>query len=103
MNANMHVYSVDELKILLSPVFQQYGVKRAILFGSYGKGTATSKSDVDLVVDSGLKGLRFIGLIEDIKQSLQGKEADVFDVTHIDHDSLVEREIEDTGVEIYAK
>lgn len=103
MDTNMYVYSVDELKMLLSPVFRQHGVKRAVLFGSYGKGIADSKSDVDLVVDSGLKGLKFVGLIEDIKQSLQGKDVDVFDVTHIEHGSLVEKIIKDTGVEIYAK
>ena len=32
------VYSVDELKTLLFPVFRDYQIKRAVLFGSYGKG-----------------------------------------------------------------
>ena len=67
------------------------------------QGTATAKSDVDLMVDSGLKGLRFVGLIKDIKESLYGKDVDVFDITHIDTGSLVDREIQNTGVEIYAK
>ena len=97
------IYTIDELKLLLTPVFQEYNVKSAVLFGSYGKGTATSKSDVDIVVDSGLKGLRFVGLIDEIREVLSGKEADVFDITHIDHGSRVEREIHDTGVQIYAK
>ena len=48
------IYSIDELQTCLIPVFQQYGVKKAVLFGSYGKGTATASSDVDLMVDSGL-------------------------------------------------
>ena len=55
------------------------------------------------MVDSGLKGLKFVGLIGDIKQSLCGKEVDVLDVTHIDSGSSVDREIRKTGVEIYAK
>ena len=97
------VFTIDEIKSLLFPVFQGYNIKRAVLFGSYSKGIATPGSDVDLVVDSGLKGLRFIGLIKDIRESLHGKDVDVFDTTHIDHGSLVDREIKNTGVEIYAK
>ncbi len=97
------VYSIDELKTVLFPVFSGYDVKRAVLFGSYSKGMATSKSDVDILVDSGLKGLRFVGLIEDIRTTLQGKNVDVFDVHHVDQGSLVDHEIRETGVEIYAK
>lgn len=97
------VYTVDELTVLLFPVFQGYNVKRAVLFGSYSKGNATAKSDIDILVDSGLKGLKFVGLIDDIRRSLQDKEVDVFDITHIDRGSLVEKEIRDTGVEIYAQ
>ena len=103
MDENNTVFTTDELKTILFPVFRNHGVKRAVLFGSYSKGTATPKSDVDILVDSGLTGLRFVGLICDIRQSLDGKEADVFDVTHIDRGSPVDREIRSTGVEIYAK
>lgn len=55
------VYTVSELQNILSPIFQQNGVKQAILFGSYAKGVATAKSDIDLLVDSGLRGLAFFG------------------------------------------
>ena len=103
INQTDKVYSIDEIMTLLFPVFQDYNVKRAVLFGSYSKGIATPKSDIDLLVDSGLKGLKFVGLIGDIKQSLHGKEVDVFDVTHIDSGSRVDREILTTGVEIYAE
>ena len=97
------VFTLDELKKCLFPVFKIYNIKRAVIFGSYGKGSASSKSDVDILVDSGLHGLKFVGFIEDIRRSLQGKDVDVFDVSHIEKDSLVEKEIKNTGVEIYAK
>ena len=103
MRIDDRVYTIDEIKALLIPVFQGYSIRRAVIFGSYGKGIASPKSDIDILVDSGLKGLRFVGLIGDIKKSLNGKDVDVFDVTHIDHGSLVEKEINNTGVEIYAK
>lgn len=84
------------------PVFSRYGVKRAVLFGSYSKGTADSASDIDILVDSGLRGLAFVGLIEDISEAVN-KEVDLIDVTHVEHGSRVEEEIQNTGTEIYAE
>lgn len=96
------VYSVSQLKSALSPVFDKHGVRRAVLFGSYGKGTATTDSDVDLLVDSGLRGLRFVGLLDDVQRAL-GKPVDLFDVTHIEAGSRIDREIRETGVTVYEK
>lgn len=96
----MH-YSHARIKKCLTPVFRKYGVKRAILFGSYGKGTATEQSDVDLLVDSGLKGLRFVGLIEEVRTALDGKDVDMFDAAHIEKGSLIDSEIAETGVLLY--
>ena len=84
------------------PVLQQYGVKRAVLFGSYAKGTADEKSDVDLLVDSGLKGFSFLALGADIEDSLK-KEVDLLDVTHIVKNSRIDREIAATGMIIYER
>ena len=97
------IHSVEEITALLHPVFSEYNINKAILFGSYSKNTATEKSDVDLCVDSGLRGLKFVGLIESLKNALGGKEVDVLDVTHIEKGSRVEREVEKTGVQIYEK
>ena len=72
------------------------------MFGSYSKAEATENSDIDLLVDSGLKGLRFVGLSEDIREALD-KDIDVFDVTHIEPDSRIENEIRSTGVVVYEK
>ena len=96
------IYTNIEIKERLEPVFRSYGVKRAVLFGSYSKGTATGSSDVDLFVDSGLRGLSFVGLMEDTREALD-KEIDMFDVTHITEGSLVDQEIRKTGQVIYAQ
>ena len=61
------IYTVPELQTVLSPIFREHGVKKATLFGSYAKGAATSRSDVDLLVDSGLRGLAFFGVKEGVK------------------------------------
>lgn len=86
----------------LFPLFRGYDIRKAILFGSYGKRTATEKSDVDLLVDSNLRGLKFVGFLDDVQTAL-GKEVDLFDVSHIQPGSLIDREIRETGVTIYEK
>ena len=94
------IYTVDDIKMMLHPIFSGYNIKKAVLFGSYVKGAATEGSDVDLLLDSGLKGLKFVGLIEDIRLALD-KEVDVFDVTHINPQSRISSEIQRYGVTIY--
>ena len=37
--------TVDKIKSVCAPLFEQYGVKYAYLFGSYAKGKATERSD----------------------------------------------------------
>lgn len=94
--------SVSQVRERLSPVFRRYGVSRAVLFGSVAKGTARETSDLDLLVDSRLHGLRFVGLVEAIRQAAE-MPVDCFDVAHIEPDSRLDREIRDTGVMIYEK
>ena len=96
------IYTLPQLRQVLSPIFDLYGIRKAVLFGSYSKGNATAKSDIDLLVDSGLRGLRFIGLLDDVQRAI-GKEVDLFDVTHIEPGSQIDREIQETGVTVYEK
>ncbi len=98
----MAVATVHSVAGLLMPVFKQYDVRRAVLFGSVAKGTNTEKSDIDILVDSRLQGLRFVELLEDLQQAA-GVEIDLLDVSHIRKGSPVEDEIARTGVVIYEK
>lgn len=99
MNAQ---YTINELKTVLNPVFSEYGVRSATLFGSYAKGSAGARSDVDILVDSGLRGLRFFGLLESVNSALKIP-VDLIDVTQIEPDSEIEREIRKTGVPLYGQ
>lgn len=96
------VYSQKELRRILRPVFSEAGVNKATLFGSYAKGTANDKSDVDIMVDSGLRGLAFFGLLEKVSETLKIP-VDLIDVTDIIPGSEIDREIKNTGVMIYAR
>lgn len=96
-----HTFTIESIQNKLSPVFKNYNINSAFLFGSYAKGCATEKSDIDLLVDSNLRGLRFFALLEDVREALNNKEIDLFDVTHIDMNSVIQKEIKRTGVKIY--
>ena len=93
--------TIDTIKSILTPVFVKYDIKQAVLFGSFAKGCANENSDVDLLVDSRLKGLRFVGFTEAVRQAVD-RPVDVIDVSHIEKDSRLDKEIRLTGVTIYA-
>ena len=95
-------YTIEQIKQRLTPVFQENNVRKATLFRSYGKGRATAQSDVDLLVDSGLRGMRFFALLEDVCTSLDC-EVDLIDAEDIIPNSLVDQEIRKTGVVIYER
>ena len=94
--------SISQVCDRLDPVFRRYGVSRAVLFGSVARGMARETSDLDLLVDSRLHGLRFVGLVEAIRQAVE-MPVDCFDVSHIEPNSRLAREIRDSGVMIYEK
>jgi len=97
---NLDVYDVAEIRERLAPIFRSNRVKKAVLFGSYAKGEADPRSDVDILVDSGLRGLDFVGLVELVREALQ-KNVDMFDVCYVRKGSRVDREIAETGVSVY--
>ena len=99
---NDKIYTQLQIKEILAPVFRSHNVKRAVLCGSYAKGNAKKKSDIDIMVDSGLRGLAFFGLLEDVVTSLD-KSVDLLDKSEIIPDSKVDNEIRESGVVIYGE
>lgn len=70
------------------------------LFGSYAKGLANEKSDVDLYVSSSLTGLRFVGLIEKLRQALH-KKVDLLRTSELKNNLELINEILKDGIKIY--
>jgi len=94
------VYTIEQLKALLVPVFQRNNVRKPIVFGTYGKGEASPNSDIDLFVDSGLRGLDFYGLLEEVVHAV-GKDVDLIDASEVVPGSPVDMEIAETGILLY--
>ncbi|MCD8224130.1 MAG: nucleotidyltransferase domain-containing protein [Clostridiales bacterium] len=72
------IYTIHEIQTLVNPILQKYDVERAFLFGSYARGDATDKSDIDLRIDrGGIKSLlQLSGLTNSLINAL-GKSVDV--------------------------
>lgn len=70
------------------------------LFGSYAKGTAKENSDVDLYVSSSLTGLKFVGLIEKIRETLH-KKIDLIRSSELSNNIELVNEIMKEGIKIY--
>ena len=95
-------YTTEELKNMLTPLFLAYAVYRAVLFGSYARGEATPRSDIDIVIDSKgrLLNISFYGLLEDIVQKL-GKKVDLIEASEIKNGSEIHDRIQREGVLLY--
>lgn len=74
------IYTIDEIRDIVKPVADQYGIEEIWLFGSYARNEATEDSDVDLLVryKQGL-GLKFVGFVCDLEDAL-GLHVDVLTI-----------------------
>lgn len=81
-------------------VFEKYDVNFCYLFGSYAKEKATPKSDVDLLISANIKGLKFYGLVEEIRVALR-KKVDVLDINQLTDNFELTEEILKDGIKIY--
>lgn len=96
------VFSINEIKTILFPIFETAPVYRAILFGSYAKGSPTDKSDIDIVIDSKgeLLNMDFYGVLEDIATRL-GKSVDLFEITELKNNAAMQSAVEREGIVLY--
>ena len=91
---------VDDIKRKCSRVLEQYDVNFCYLFGSYAKGKETPTSDVDLLISANIKGLKFYGLVEELRTVLH-KKVDVLDMNQLKENLELTEEILKDGVKIY--
>lgn len=83
---NHSVYTIKEIKNIIKPILNKYGITDIYLFGSYARGEAKDSSDIDIYCNQGnIKTLIDQGLLEDELESSLNKKVDIiFDSSYID-------------------
>ena len=67
------ILEIDEIKEVVKKIFENTDVSYVYLFGSYANDKATEKSDIDLLVSNELKGLRYVGIYEQLTNDMHKK------------------------------
>lgn len=95
------VYSIRQIRNGCKEVFSQYPeVECAYLFGSYARGEATSKSDIDIIVVCPAMGMRFYGIAVALEENLH-KEIDLHTHRQLIGSEDFMKEILKEGIKIY--
>ena len=86
------IYAFDEIRRIVSPILQNYGVSRAYLFGSYARGEATEYSDIDLRIDGGkIRSMFGLGaLYHELTEALK-KPVDLITTESLNHSANISR------------
>ena len=94
------IVDLEYIKEKCGSVFSEYPVRYCILFGSYAKGRALENSDVDLLVSSEVKGIKFYGMVEKLRNALH-KKVDVLNLEQLRDNLELTDEILKDGIRIY--
>lgn len=94
------ILDLEFIKEKCSSVFLEYSVHYCVLFGSYAKGKAKETSDVDLLISADIKGLKFYGMVENLRNVLH-KKVDVLTLDQLRDNLELTGEILKDGIRIY--
>ena len=80
------IYTIKEIKSIIKPILNKYGINDIYLFGSYARGEAKDSSDIDIYCDKGnIRTFIDQGLLEDeLEEALHKKVDIIFDSSYID-------------------
>ena len=94
------VLGIENIRDICSEVFDRFNVDYCYLFGSYAKGKAKENSDIDLLISTKEKGIRFYDLAETLRERLK-KKVDVLNREQLNNNGSLLDEILKDGVKIY--
>jgi predicted nucleotidyltransferase len=101
------IYTIDEIRERIAPVAEKYKLPAVYLFGSYARGEADEKSDVDILLDihgTGIRGLwAWSGLVREFEENFP-IEIDVVDsnIFNYGKDERFKTNVKKDMVQIYA-
>ena len=94
------ILTLEQIKEVCGHVFNSYEVEFCYLFGSYAKGKAKETSDIDLLVSTNVTGIKFFGLVEELREELK-KKVDLLDILQLNNNQALLQEILKDGIKIY--
>ncbi|MDR0943035.1 MAG: nucleotidyltransferase domain-containing protein [Ruminococcus sp.] len=101
------IYTIEEIKEKIRPIAEKYNLPAVYLFGSYARGEADEKSDIDIMVNldgTAVKGLfDYAGVYLDITDRFE-KEIDMIEEAALreTRDKMFVANIKKDMVNIYA-
>ena len=94
------ILTIEQIKNACFDIFKDYDVEYCYLFGSYAKGNANPKSDIDLLISVNASGLQFFEIVERLREKLK-KKIDLLDAKELEKNIPLVEEILKDGVMIY--
>lgn len=91
---------IESIKTTVTKILENKDVSFCYLFGSYARGEASDKSDVDLLISTPITGMDFYGLAEELREGLL-KKVDLLNLDQLNNNPQLIREILKDGIKIY--
>ena len=81
------IKTIEDIKTKINSTAQKYGIEKVYLYGSYARGEAGHKSDIDICIEKGkLRSLFDLsGFCQDLEEILESK-VDVVTTAAISND-----------------
>lgn len=97
-----YIVSINYIKKTCREIFSKNypEITAAYLFGSYARGEATGKSDIDILVVTSLMDMKFFGISEDLENVIH-KEIDIHTHRQLLNNELLLEAILNEGIKIY--
>lgn len=79
------VLTLKQIKEIIKPILNNYGIKKICLFGSYARGEANKDSDIDIFCDKGnaTSFIKQAALIDELEKALNKKVDIVFSTAEL--------------------
>ncbi len=96
------ILGIEEISRICREVFKKYPVDYCYLFGSYVREDVRENSDIDLFISTELTGLKYYGLVEELREGLRKRVDPVTLQQSGDNLELLD-EVFREGIKIYAR
>ena len=98
------IYDIAQIKEKVAPICEQWQIGKLLLFGSYAKGEATEKSDIDFLVfdtNKSLSGAKFYALVGDLRNTFTPVKVEVLEEVEKEYLPWIDSLILNEGVTVY--